>query len=124
MREREVMTDAAVVLARVDGMDVTESVKLFAESATVTFGNAEPMVGRDAIETGIAAFYSSIAGLRHRLLNEWSVGRDTIAETAVTYRRHDGKQVTIPAVTIWRVGDDGMITDYRIFTDQAPVHAK
>ena len=76
------MTDATVVLARVDGMDVTESVKLFAESATVTFGNAEPMVG-DAIETGIAAFYSSIAGLRHRLLNEWSVGRDTIAETAV-----------------------------------------
>ena len=118
------MTAAAVVLARVDGMDVTESVKLFAGSATVTFGNAEPMVGRDAIETGTAAFYSSIAAVRHRLLNEWSVGRDTIAETAVTYRRHDGKQVMIPAVTIWRVGDDGMITDYRIFTDQAPINAK
>lgn len=117
------MTGAGAVLARIDSMDVTESGKLFAEDATMTFGNAEPMVGRDAIEAGIASFFSSIAGLRHRLLNEWCVGPDTIAETAVTYRLHDGKQVTVPAVTIWRARDDGMITDYRVFIDLAPVYA-
>jgi hypothetical protein len=43
----------------------------------------------------------------------------TIAETAVIYppRRHEG---TIPAVTIWRVRDDGLITNYRMFIDQTP----
>lgn len=117
------MTDATAILARIDSMDATECVELFAENATLTFGNAEPMVGRDAIQAGTEAFFTSIAALRHRILNEWSVGRNTIAETAVTYGRHDGKQVTIPAVTIWRVRDDGLITDYRIFIDQEPVFA-
>ena len=117
------MTGAGAVLARVDSRDATELVKLFAQDATMTFGNAEPMVGRDAIEAGIASFFSSIAGLRHRILNEWSLGTDTIAETAVTYRLHDGKQVMVPAVTIWRARGDGMITDYRVFIDLAPVYA-
>jgi hypothetical protein len=117
------MTDARAILARIDGMDTTESVKLFAERATVTFGNGEPMVGRDAIETGTADFYGSIAGLHHRILNEWTVGQVTIAEAAVTYTRHDGRQVTIPSATIWHVGADGLVTDYRVFIDLTPVYA-
>lgn len=117
------MTDARAILTRIDSMDPTESVKLFAENATLTFGNGQPMIGPDAIETGTAAVYTSIAGLHHRILNEWSVDQDTIAETAVTYTRHDGREVTIPAVTIWRVRDDGLITDYRVFIDQEPVYA-
>lgn len=117
------MIEANAILARIDGMDTAESVKLFAESATVTFGNGQPMVGRDAIKAGTAVFYSSIAGLRHRILNEWTVGQDTIAEAAVTYTRHDGRQVTIPAATMWRVRDDGLITNYRVFIDLAPVYA-
>ena len=117
------MIDANAILARIDGMDTAASVKLFAESATLTFGNGQPMVGRDAIKAGTAVFYSSIAGLRHRILNEWTVGQDTIVEAAVTYTRHDGRQVTIPAASIWRVREDGLITDYRVFIDLAPVYA-
>lgn len=117
------MIEANPILARIDGMDAAESVKLFAESARLTFGNGQPMVGRDAIKAGTDVFYSSIAGLRHRILNEWTVGQDTIAEAAVTYTRHDGRQVTIPAATIWRVRDDGLITNYRVFIDLAPVYA-
>ena len=117
------MIDANAILARIDGMDAAESVKLFAESATMTFGNGQPMVSRDAITAGTAIFYSSISGMRHRILNEWNVGQDTIAEAVVTYTRHDGRQVTIPAATIWRVRDDGLITNYRVFIDLAPVYA-
>jgi ketosteroid isomerase-like protein len=117
------MTEASAVLARIDSMDVTAALEVFAETATMTFGNAESMVGRAAIEAGAAALFTSIAAIRHILLNEWSVGPDTIAETEVTYSRHDGRQVTIPAVTIWHVGDDGLITDYRVFADQTPVYA-
>jgi hypothetical protein len=32
----------------------------------------------------------------------------------VTYTRRDDKQVTIPAVSIWRVGADGLIVDFRV----------
>lgn len=62
-------------------------------------------------------------GIRHELLREWTVGAETIAETNVIYLRRDGKEVTVPAVSIWRVGADGLIVDYRVFVDQTPVFA-
>jgi len=78
---------------------------------------------RDAVIAGNTAFFQLIRGLRHRLLNEWTVGADSIAETEVTYTRIDGKEVTVPAVSIWRVGEDGLIVSYRIFYDIAPLFA-
>jgi hypothetical protein len=117
------MTSARLVFARIDSMDPTALADLLADSATMTFCNGEPMVGRDAIVTGSAVFFASIAGLRHRVLHEWTFGRDTIAESAVTYTRQDGGKVTIPAVSIWRVGAHGLIIDYRVFVDLAPVFA-
>ncbi|HEX4247916.1 MAG TPA: hypothetical protein VH008_08600 [Pseudonocardia sp.] len=41
----------------------------------------------------------------------------------MTYTRLDGGEVTVPAVSIWRVDDDGLIVDYRVFVDQAPLFA-
>lgn len=117
------MPDAHTVFTKVDTLDTRAVSPLFAEDATMVFGNQEPMLGRETIVAGMQAFLSTIKGLRHDIRNEWSVGPDTIAETDVTYTRHDDKRVTIPAVTIWRVGDDGLITDYRVFFDLAPLFA-
>ncbi|MFF1821648.1 hypothetical protein ACFVWG_30375 [Kribbella sp. NPDC058245] len=47
----------------------------------------------------------------------------TIAETDVTYTGLDGKDVTVPAISIWDIDDAGLITDYRIFVDLTPVFA-
>lgn len=55
--------------------------------------------------------------------HEWQVGATTIAETEVTYSRVDGKEVSLPAVSIWSTREDGLIVDYRVFVDIAPVHA-
>jgi hypothetical protein len=41
----------------------------------------------------------------------------------VTYLRLDGKEVSVPAVTIWEVDEAGLITDLRVFIDQAPLFA-
>lgn len=90
-----------------DSMDPSALADLLAESATMTFCNAEPMVGRDAIVAGSAVFFASIAGLRHRIINEWTVGHETIAEAAVTYTGQDGGKVTIPAVSVRRIGAHG-----------------
>jgi ketosteroid isomerase-like protein len=111
------------LLAVVDAMDVATVVSLFAEDGRVVFGNAQPLVGIDEIRTGIAAFFDTIAGLHHEVVNEWNVGDDTIIELSVTYDRNDGKQVTIPCVTIFHTASAGKIDAYRVYFDVAPIYA-
>ncbi|WP_259403763.1 nuclear transport factor 2 family protein [Microbispora sp. H10949] len=119
------MSDDAVlrVFRSVDSFDPDEFGLLLAEDATLVFGNAEPLAGREAIVAGIREFYSTIGGLRHRVVRTWQVDADVIAETEVTYRRLDGKDASAVAVSIWRTRDDGLISDYRIFVDLAPIYA-
>jgi hypothetical protein len=110
------------VFKAVDSFGPGALAELLAEDARFVFGNAKPLVGREAITGGIQGFFSTIRGLRHRLLNDWYAGADTIAETEVTYDRLDGTCVSVPAVSIWHVRDDGLIDDYRVFVDLAPVY--
>ncbi|GII77603.1 hypothetical protein Sru01_25850 [Sphaerisporangium rufum] len=119
------MSDETVrrVFAAVDTFDPEEFGRLLAEDATLVFGNAEPLAGRAAIVAGLREFYATIGGLRHRVVRNWQVDADIIAETEVTYRRLDGKEVSAVAVSIWHTRDDGLISDYRIFVDLAPVYA-
>ncbi|MEV7013157.1 nuclear transport factor 2 family protein [Streptosporangium sp. NPDC051022] len=119
------MSDDVVrrVFRSVDSFDPDEFARLLAEDATFVFGNAEPLAGREAVTAGLRTFYSTIGGLRHRIVRNWQVDADIIAETEVTYRRLDGKDVSVVAVSIWRTRDDGLISDYRIFVDLAPLYA-
>lgn len=117
------MPEARSLFAAVDARDVVALDALLADDARLVFGNQEPLLGRGAVLAGNAAFFQLVRGLRHQLRNEWTVGADTIAETDVTYLRLDGKEVTVPAVTIWRVDGDGLIVDLRIYVDQAPLFA-
>ena len=87
------------------------------------FGNGEPMVGPAAVEAGVAGFFGTIKGIRHRIVNEWHDHAGTVAELEVTYDRLDGEQATIPAATIYHRRDDGLVDDYRVMFDLAPVFA-
>ncbi|WP_093909844.1 nuclear transport factor 2 family protein [Streptomyces sp. cf386] len=108
---------------KIDRRELSAVADLFAENATMVFGNGEPLAGREAILAANAAFMDTIAGLRHRIVDAWTVDATTIAVTDVTYTRLDTREVTLPAVSIWRVGDDGLIVDFRVVLDLAPVHA-
>jgi|SRR6516165_7314630 ketosteroid isomerase-like protein len=109
--------------ALVDTMDVATISALFAEDAQVAFGNSQPFVGIEQIRTGLSAVFDTIAGLRHDVVNEWSVGDDTIVEFKITYDRKDGRQVTIPCVTIFHVDAAGKIDAYRVYFDVTPIYA-
>jgi ketosteroid isomerase-like protein len=109
--------------AMVDTMDVAAVASLFAEDGRVVFGNSQPMVGIDEIRSGITAFFATIAGLHHEVVNEWNVGDDAIFELTVTYERKDGQHVTIPCVTIFHTDDAGEIDDYRVYFDVAPIYS-
>jgi ketosteroid isomerase-like protein len=115
------MTNASNIFAKVDGQDFAGLIALFADDATMVFGNGEPLMGREAILAANQHFFTTITGLRHHIVDEYRDGPATIAVTDVTYTRLDGKDVTIPAASIWRVGEDGLIADYRIYFDVAPV---
>jgi ketosteroid isomerase-like protein len=111
------------LFALVDTMDVATISALFAEDAQVAFGNSQPFVGIERIRTGLTAFFDTIAGLRHDIVNEWNVGDDTIVEFEITYARKDGRQVTIPCVTIFHVDAAGKIDAYRVYFDVTPIYA-
>jgi ketosteroid isomerase-like protein len=111
------------LFAVVDSMDVASVTRLFAENARVVFGNGQPLIGTDEIRTGVVAFFDTIAGQHHDVVNEWNVGDDNVIELKVTYDRKDGQQVTIPVVTIFHTDGAGKIDDYRVYFDSAPIYA-
>lgn len=110
------------LFATVDRMDADKFVSFLTEDASFRFGNAQAVVGRAGISQAVAGFFGTIAGLRHRILNEWQIGGSVVIEIEVTYTRKDGKKVTIPCVNIFEMAKD-KIRDYKIFIDLAPLYA-
>lgn len=117
------MPDARTIFAKIDSLDPRALTGFLTDDATMVFGNGEPLVGPAAIVAASEAFLSTIKSVRHRIVGDWTVGPTTIAEAEVTYTRLDGKEVTIPVVSIWDVDGAGLITSYRVFLDLAPVYA-
>jgi ketosteroid isomerase-like protein len=115
--------DTRNLFATVDTMDVATIASLFAEDGRVVFGNGQPLVGIEAIRTGITAFFDTIAGQHHEVVTEGKVLDDTIVELKVTYDRKDGQQITIPCVTIFHTDVADKIDDYRVYFDVAPIYA-
>ncbi len=120
--KEETMDRTTEVFADVDRMDAKAFASHLAEDCLLRFGNADEVVGRGAIEEAIAGFFTTINGISHQLVNVWDVDDTTIIQLEATYTRKDDRKVTIPAVAVWRRGDE-LIDDYRIYVDQAPVYA-
>jgi ketosteroid isomerase-like protein len=115
--------DTRELFALVDTMDVAMIATHFADDSQVVFGNGQPLAGIEEIRTGLTAFFDTIAGLHHEIVNEWQVGDDAIVEFKVTYDRKDGQQVTVPCVTIFHVDAAAKIDAYRVYFDVAPIYA-
>ena len=116
------MSTTTEVFADVDRMDAKAFASHLAEDCLLRFGNADEVVGRDAIEEAIAGFFTTINGISHQIVNQWDVDNTTISQLEATYTRKDDRQVTLPAVAVWRRGSE-LIDDYRIYVDLAPVYA-
>ena len=114
---------AAQVFAIVDSMDLQALGELYADNGSLVFANRPALIGPDEIREGVGCFYDTIAGLKHTILTEWTFGADTVIELTVTYRRHDGGEVTIPVATMWHVDHTGKFDSYRVYFDLAPVYA-
>lgn len=122
MTERRAATRMGM-FADLERLDAPAWASHLAPDAVMRVGSGDPVYGRDGCREAVAAFCARIEGLRHDLVELWEHGEATIVEANVTYRRSDGHEVTLPQVTIYRAGADGLISDYRVYGDLAPVFA-
>ena len=116
------MADRSQLFTDIDSMEPDRFAQHLAGDVTMRFGNADPVHGRDAVHDVWAGFCEGVDGVSHSGLRRWESEEGTVAEADVTYTKQDGSTVTVPVVTIYREGDDG-IDDYRVFIDLAPLFA-
>jgi ketosteroid isomerase-like protein len=127
----EVIAWANDLYARsVDNKDAAGFAAAFTPDGWLRFGNAPPITGRDAIREAIAGFFGSFASLSHESTGNYLVGDTLILEAVVTYTRHDGRVVSVPAVTIFRFASDAdsdalhpTADQCRIYVDLTPLYA-
>ena len=108
--------------ANVDAMRLDEFVAGLTPDVEVVVGNNPAMKGRQIVKESIGYFFSTIAGLKHHFVNVVEGQGLTFLEAKVDYRRKDGRQVTVPVVTVLeRKGE--LVSSLRIYFDVAPVYA-
>jgi ketosteroid isomerase-like protein len=114
--------DIARAFADIDSMDPDKFVALLTPDVRFRFGNADPVVGRDAVRAAVAGFFATIDGMTHHIKNVWEVGDTVIAQIDVEYLRQDGKSVVTPNADIL-LYDGDLVRDWQIYIDVSPVYA-
>ena len=110
----------------VDHKDAAGFAAVFTEDASLRFGNAEPIVGRAGIEAAIAHFFTAFVALRHEFDAIVSSGSTLFLQATVTYTRHDGALVTVPAMTVFEMvatSDVPLARRCQIYVDLTPLFA-
>jgi ketosteroid isomerase-like protein len=109
------------LLAAADS-DIAAFFGFFTDDCDFRMANNEVVRGREAIQTWVAGYLGSVAGMRHVVLEEWTADDVAAVHVEVTYTMRNGTTFTLPAVTRTRVRD-GKVTEYLIFMDPSPVEA-
>jgi ketosteroid isomerase-like protein len=112
------------VFGNLDAGDIESFMKSFDENCSVTFGNLDPISGTTALRGLVDQLRTVVKTFHHGVVHEWVVGPDTILELAMVYERHDGRSVALPSAAVLAVNDKGLVTDWRIFMDPAPLYAE
>ena len=108
--------------AALDALDVPALAALVTDDVHTRLGNSEPVDGKAGFVKTAEGFAASIAAVRHEIHSLWAIGDAVIAEMDVHYKRHDGKELTLPCCNTFRVRDN-LIADYRVYMDINPVYA-
>ena len=118
--ETQISSWARSLYQTVDARDVDACLQFITDDASFRVGNAEPLVGRSAVASGLRQFWGALDGMKHHITNEWSDGDARIVEANVDYTRKDGRVVTIPAITVYAMAGD-LVRRAQVFVDLAPV---
>jgi len=100
--------------------DIAAFFDYFSDDCVFRMGNNAPVIGKNAIQSWVAQYLTSVASMRHEIIEEWSDGNVAAFRVEVTYTLQNGESFTLPAVTRTRV-DNNKVTEYLIFMDPSPV---
>ncbi|WP_321967830.1 nuclear transport factor 2 family protein [Burkholderia cepacia] len=112
------------MFSAIDRKDVEGFVSHLADDVVFQFGNAPEMRGREVVAGAVTDFFGRIAGLRHVQTGNWEIDQHSICRFMTYYRRLDGNEVSAPCAVILHHENGGLIDDYRIYIDLAPVFAE
>lgn len=108
------------VYEAIDSMDEQGFANCLTENCSFVYANSDPVIGRANAAAASQNFLKQLAGIKHHLLNVWAFEDVIVSQISVTYTRKDGSELTIPAVTIWKL-QDGLIDECRIYVDISPL---
>ncbi|MFC9556222.1 nuclear transport factor 2 family protein [Rhodococcus sp. NPDC056960] len=100
--------------------DIAAFFDFFSDDCVFRMGNNAPVIGKSAIQSWVAQYLTSVASMRHEIIEEWSEGNVAALRVEVTYTLQNGESFTLPAVTRTRV-ENNKVTEYLIFMDPSPV---
>ena len=111
------------LFAAIDAKDTDAFLGFIRDDGVFRFGSMPGVQGHTAIREAVDGFFSSIAGSQHTI--EQSLGTDgtLVCEGQVTYRRHDGSELTLPFANIFDLDGD-LISTYKIYIDIGPLYAE
>jgi uncharacterized protein (TIGR02246 family) len=108
------------LFAAIDSMDAEAFAAFFADDGVFRYGSQPLIQGRDAVRDYVAGFFSTIAGLSHRVDDTWERDDTVVMRGDVTYTRLDRKQVELPFTTVFYLEGD-RIKQYLIYVDPSPL---
>ena len=112
--------DFEKLFVSVDEMDTESFLSFITVDGSFRFGSAPAVRGHAAIREAVDGFFSSIAALKHSLRRTVTDDGAAFCEGEVTYTRHDGREISLPFVNAFEI-EGGLISDYRIYIDVAPL---
>ncbi len=112
----------AKIYAADDVMNTKAFVDLLSPDAVFQLGRSPVMTGRDSIQGFVQGLFSSLAGLRHRLIHFWVGNGKLVFQGEVTFKLPTGQSLLLPYVDVVTPGDGGLLEDYRIYIDLTPMH--
>jgi len=100
----------------IDASDVAGFVEFLTPDAEFRFGNALAIQGTTKIGAAITGFFGTIQSSQHRLLQSWDGDESAGCEGEVTYRRHDGSEITFPFANVFQLRGQ-KVSSYHIYID-------
>ncbi len=108
------------VTAAVTAKDAAAFLDQFTSDAWIRLGNADPVVGREALTAWLNEFFGSFSAVEHDFGGVWSDGAAVIVDGTHTFTRLDGIRLSLPAVMICRM-DGAHVRRAQLYLDLAPL---
>ena len=102
-------------------LDVEAFLRLLAPDVVLRLGSQPELRGHEAVRAAISALFGQMQSIQHHDLQLWSEAASIILQAEVTFTRKDGRSVTLPYVNLLRRQPDGLLSEYFIYIDLAPL---